>query len=48
MFSTVCKAGHICVLKDGSIEEIGTHDDLMQLGNTYARLFRLQAAVYSE
>jgi ATP-binding cassette subfamily B protein len=47
-FSTVRKAGHICVLKDGSIEEIGTHHELMQLGNTYARLFRLQAAGYQQ
>jgi ATP-binding cassette subfamily B protein len=47
-FSTVRKAGHICVLKDGSIEEIGTHDELMRLGNTYARLFRLQAAGYGQ
>jgi ATP-binding cassette subfamily B protein len=47
-FSTVRKAGQICVLKDGSVEEIGTHDELMRLGNTYARLFQLQAAGYRE
>jgi ATP-binding cassette subfamily B protein len=47
-FSTVRKAGQICVLKDGAICEIGTHEGLMQLGNTYARLFQLQAAGYRE
>jgi ATP-binding cassette subfamily B protein len=47
-FSTVRKAGQICVLRDGAIEEMGTHDELMQWGRTYARLFQLQAAGYQQ
>jgi ATP-binding cassette subfamily B protein len=47
-FSTVRKADQICVLKDSSIEEMGTHEGLMDLDNTYARLFQLQAAGYRE
>jgi ATP-binding cassette subfamily B protein len=47
-FSTVRKVDRICVLKDGMVEEQGTHDDLMQLGKIYARLFQIQAAGYQE
>jgi ATP-binding cassette subfamily B protein len=47
-FSTVRKADWICVLKDGIVEEQGTHDDLMRRGKTYARLFQIQAAGYQE
>jgi ATP-binding cassette subfamily B protein len=47
-FSTVRKADWICVLKDGMVEEQGTHDDLMRLGKIYARLFQIQAAGYQE
>lgn len=45
-FSTVRRADQICVVKDGTIEELGTHDELMQLEKTYARLFEIQAAGY--
>ncbi len=45
-FSTVKMADHIVVLKGGSIEEIGTHDELIAAGGQYARLFELQAANY--
>jgi ABC-type multidrug transport system fused ATPase/permease subunit len=47
-FSTVRKADWICVLKEGIVEEQGTHDDLMRLGKVYARLFQIQAAGYQE
>jgi hypothetical protein len=30
------------------VEEQGTHDELMRLGNNYARLFQIQAAGYQE
>ncbi|MDE2143915.1 MAG: ABC transporter ATP-binding protein, partial [Elusimicrobia bacterium] len=45
-FSTVRMADRILVLKNGRIEEIGSHDELIALGGTYARLFELQARGY--
>jgi ATP-binding cassette subfamily B protein len=34
------------VLKDGSVLEIGTHEELMLNGKLYAELFNLQASGY--
>ena len=34
------------VLKDGQVEEIGTHQELMVNDKLYAELFNLQAAGY--
>ncbi|MUP44439.1 ABC transporter ATP-binding protein [Gramella sp. BOM4] len=45
-FSTVRIADRIMVLKDGSVLEIGTHQELMQNDKLYAELFNLQAAGY--
>jgi ATP-binding cassette, subfamily B, bacterial len=45
-FSTVRMADRIVVLKDGSISEQGTHDQLIGLGGQYAQMFDLQAAGY--
>ncbi|SCY05502.1 ATP-binding cassette, subfamily B [Nonlabens sp. Hel1_33_55] len=45
-FSTVRMADRILVLKHGKIEEIGTHEELMENPQTYSRLFNLQAAGY--
>jgi len=45
-FSTVRMADRILVLKDGSVHEIGTHEELMQTGGLYSELFELQAAGY--
>jgi len=42
--STVRQATRIVVLKDGAIAESGTHDELLQLGGVYARLYELQFA----
>ena len=45
-FSTVRMADHIVVLDQGRIVEQGSHEELMQLGGTYASLFTLQAKGY--
>ncbi len=45
-FSTVRMADHIYVLKHGSIIEGGTHEELVRMEGTYARLFEMQAQHY--
>ena len=45
-FSTVRMADRIYVLEDGRITEGGSHDELVRLGGTYARLFETQAQYY--
>jgi ABC-type multidrug transport system fused ATPase/permease subunit len=42
-FSTVRHADRICVLEQGRVVELGTHDDLMALGGRYRTMFDLQA-----
>ena len=44
--STVKMADRIYVMANGSIVESGTHEELMQLGATYAHLFETQAQQY--
>ncbi|MBN2303396.1 MAG: ABC transporter ATP-binding protein [Anaerolineae bacterium] len=44
--STVKLADHIYVLHQGKLIESGTHDELMHLNGSYARLFELQAQYY--
>ena len=34
-FSTVRQADRICVVEDGAVVELGTHDELMALGGRY-------------
>ncbi len=45
-FSTIRLADRILVLRDGIIQEQGTHDELVALGGQYARLFGIQAKGY--
>ncbi|NUW43361.1 ABC transporter ATP-binding protein [Nonomuraea rhodomycinica] len=46
--NTVRDADLIVVLRDGVVAEQGTHDQLMAAGGTYAHLFRLQSAGYTD
>jgi ABC-type multidrug transport system fused ATPase/permease subunit len=46
-FSTVRLADRIAVLRDGRIEELGSHDELIARNGRYAHLFRLQASGYA-
>ncbi len=45
-FSTVRRADTIVVMSGGELIEQGTHEELLQLGGRYARLFSIQAAGY--
>ncbi len=45
-FSTVRNADTICVIDEGRVREIGTHEELMARDDEYARLFNLQAKGY--
>ncbi len=47
-FSTVRMADVIVVLHEGGIEELGSHEELLETGGRYARLFALQASRYED
>ena len=46
-FSTVRMADLIAVVGDGTVLEVGSHEELMTLGGRYAELYSLQAKAYS-
>ena len=46
-FSTVRHADRICVLHDGKVVELGTHDELMTADGRYKMMFELQASRFS-
>ena len=41
--STVRHADRICVIEDGKVAELGSHDELIALGGRYRSMFDLQA-----
>jgi ATP-binding cassette, subfamily B, bacterial len=43
-FSTVRQADRICVLENGRVVELGSHEELMALGGRYCTMFELQAS----
>jgi ATP-binding cassette subfamily B protein len=47
-FATVRRVDRIFVIDDGRVTEQGTHDDLMVLGGTYARMFSRQAMRFAD
>jgi ATP-binding cassette subfamily B protein len=47
-FSTVRHADRICVLEQGRVVELGSHDELIALGGRYRTMFDLQASRFVE
>jgi ATP-binding cassette subfamily B protein len=47
-FSTVRRADCICVLENGAVSELGTHDQLMAKGGRYAEMFILQSQRFTD
>jgi ATP-binding cassette subfamily B protein len=47
-FSTVRQADRICVLEEGKVVELGSHDELMAAGGRYQTMFEMQASRFSE
>jgi ABC-type multidrug transport system fused ATPase/permease subunit len=47
-FSTVRLADRICVVEDGRVVELGSHDELMALGGRYRTMFDMQASRFVE
>ena len=47
-FSTVRHADRICVLEDGRVVELGSHEELMVLNGRYRTMFDLQAQRFAE
>jgi ATP-binding cassette subfamily B protein len=46
-FSTVRHADRICVVEQGKVVELGSHEELMALGGRYRAMFDLQAKPFS-
>ncbi len=47
-FSTVRRADRICVLEEGRVIELGSHDELMDQNGRYRTMFELQASRFEE
>jgi ABC-type multidrug transport system fused ATPase/permease subunit len=47
-FSTVRHADLICVIEQGAVVELGSHDELMAKGGRYRTMFDLQAQRFEE
>ncbi len=47
-FSTVRLADRICVVEDGKVVELGSHDELIALGGRYKTMFDMQASRFAE
>lgn len=47
-FSTVRRADRIVVIDDGRVVEDGSHEQLLEQGGRYARMYTLQAARFSD
>jgi ATP-binding cassette subfamily B protein len=47
-FATVRRASRIAVLDGGRITELGSHDELVAAGGSYAEMFALQAAQFTQ
>ena len=46
--STIVNVDRIYVMKDGKIEESGTHNELMNIKGIYYIMFTAQAELYKE
>jgi ATP-binding cassette subfamily B protein len=46
--SSVRSADLVLVLRNGSVDAMGTHEELMEVGGYYAELFTMQAAAYAD
>ena len=46
--SSLMQADKILVLKNGMVEDIGSHKELMERENTYRRIYEMQAAGFEE
>jgi len=46
--SSIMQADKILVLKDGTVEDLGSHEELLERGGSYRRIFELQRGVVME